>query len=92
MSEYLVRIELTRPAGIPDADWDDVLTREAAHGRELRAAGTIVRIWRVPGTSSNVGVWSADTATELHEFLTGMPAHPYMKVDVQALAQHYLEA
>jgi muconolactone D-isomerase len=92
MNEYLVRIEVTRPADMSDADWDDLMSRESAHARELYAADTIERMWRVPGTTSNVGVWAAATTTELHEYLSGMPARPYMKIEVQALAQHYLEA
>lgn len=91
MSEYLVRITVNRPVAMSDSQWESVLRREAEHAGRYRATGAIVRIWRVPGTTANVGIWSAQTATELHDKLAALPAFPYMKVDVQPLAQHYLE-
>lgn len=91
MNEYLVRITVNRPVAMVDSQWESVLRREAEHAGRYRAAGTILRIWRLPGTTANVGIWSAQTATELHDKLAALPAFPYMKVDVQALAQHYLE-
>lgn len=91
MNEYLVRITVNRPVAMADSQWDSVLQREAEHAGRYRAAGTILRIWRLPGTTANVGVWSAQSATDLHDKLAALPAFPYMTVDVQPLAQHYLE-
>ncbi|MET0454108.1 MAG: muconolactone Delta-isomerase family protein [Mycobacterium sp.] len=92
MSEFLVHIDLNRPAGMDDSQWGAVLKREAQHAGRYRDDGVIERMWRIPGTTANVGIWSADTATELHELLSTLPAFPHMKVVVQPLAQHYLEA
>jgi muconolactone D-isomerase len=91
VNEYLVQIEVNRPAALDDSEWNVIMKREAEHARRYRETGTIVRIWRLPGTTANVGIWSAGTATQLHESLSALPAFPYMKVVVQPLSQHYLE-
>jgi muconolactone D-isomerase len=89
--EFLVRIEIDLPPDM-DADRRAALTEaEAARGRELRDAGTIARIWRVPGRLANVGVWNAADATELHAAVASLPLFNWMSVTVEPLATHYLE-
>lgn len=92
MPEYLVRITLSRPVAIDDDTWTAVLEAERVVGLDYRRRGVMVRIWRVPGTSANVGVWSASDATELDHLLRGLPAFRFMAIHVEALAVHYLEA
>jgi len=92
MAEFLVRMEIQRPDGIDDSAWTAVLGNERAVALGYRRRGVIARMWRVPGTTGNVGVWNAADASELHSFLSGLPAFPYMKIAVEALALHYLEA
>jgi muconolactone D-isomerase len=91
--EFLVQIE---PSGKPGLEGDgqtELVARERARGRELRASGAIKRIWRIPGRGgSNVGVWEAPDATALHELISSLPAFPWMDVRVTTLAQHPLEA
>ncbi|GAA4683922.1 muconolactone Delta-isomerase [Gordonia humi] len=91
MAEFLVHIRVQRPAGVDDQDWHATLADEARVGADYRRRGVITRIWRLPGTTSNVGVWAAADATELHELLSALPAFPYMTIQVDALASHYLE-
>jgi muconolactone D-isomerase len=90
--EFLVEIQVVFPPDMPAAQLDDVMAREAARGRELKRAGTIVRIWRIPGRRANVGIWRGETADEIHEALTSLPAFPWIDARVTALATHYLEA
>jgi muconolactone D-isomerase len=90
--EFLVRIQVNFPPELPAEQLKDVLDREAVRGRQLQAAGTIVRIWRIPGRRENVGIWSAETVDELHEALMSLPAFPWVDAHVTALATHYLEA
>ena len=92
MSEFLVEITLTRPASISDADWANLLEKEAVRGREHRSRGVINRIWRVPGTRQNIGIWSARDATQLHTEISSLPMFDYMTIHVRPLAEHYLEA
>jgi muconolactone D-isomerase len=68
------------------------LTRaERQVGRELVAEGAIVRIWRLPGRRANIGIWHADDATQLCEFLDRLPLRSWMDAEVVPLALHPLE-
>lgn len=89
--EFLVEIELTVPAELSDEEWDLLTDRERVRGRELQKAGTINRIWRVPGTANNVGIWKAEDASELHSALSSLPLFKYMDIAVKPLAVHPLE-
>lgn len=90
--EFLVQIQVDFPPDMPQEQLADVTAREAARGRALRDAGTIVRIWRVPGRRANVGIWKAESADELHNALTSLPAFPWIDARVTPLATHPLEA
>jgi muconolactone D-isomerase len=92
VAEYLVRITVTRPSAIDDEAWAALLVREREVGLVYRRSGAIQRIWRVPGTTSNVGIWSAADASELDRLLAGLPAFRFMAIRVETLALHYLEA
>jgi muconolactone D-isomerase len=89
--EFLVEIEVRLPPDLPGAERTGLLEKEQIRGRELKDAGTIVRIWRIPGRTANVGVWSAADATGLHEALTSLPVFPYAEARVTPLATHFLE-
>jgi muconolactone D-isomerase len=90
--EFLVQIQVNFPPEMPPEELAAVVEREAARGRQLKDAGTIVRIWRIPGRRANVGVWQADDADGLHAALTSLPAFPWIDAHVTPLATHYLEA
>jgi len=90
--EFLVRIDVDLSADMTEARRRELLDAEAERGRELLASGALRRIWRVPGRSSNVSLYAAADATELHALLTSLPLWPWMDVHVEALAIHPLEA
>jgi muconolactone D-isomerase len=92
VADYLVRITVTRPSAVDDETWAALLAQEREVGLGYRRTGPLQRIWRVPGTTSNVGIWSAANATELDRLLAGLPAFRFMTIQVEALALHYLEA
>ena len=92
MAEYLVRIVVRRPDNVDDETWTSVLAAERAAGLDYRRRGVLRRIWRLPGTTANVGLWSAVDASELDRLLAGLPAFRYMTITTEALALHYLEA
>jgi muconolactone D-isomerase len=90
--EFLVQMQINLP---PDHDAEDaarIRGAEAARAAELLDAGAIVRIWRVPGRTANVGIWEAADATELHDLLASLPLAPWMDITVSPLATHYVEA
>lgn len=90
--EFLVRIDVRLPPDLAADVRAELTARERVRGTALREAGTIVRIWRIPGRQANAGIWRATDATELHDLLASLPLFPWMEIDVQALAVHPLEA
>lgn len=90
--EFLVQIQVHFPPEMPEEQLADVMAREAARGRELKDAGMIVRIWRIPGRRANVGIWQAETVDGIHEAITSLPVFPWIDARVTPLATHYLEA
>jgi muconolactone D-isomerase len=90
MSEFLVEIEIELPPSTPADERAALVAAEAARGKELRDAGSIVRMWRIPGRRANVGIWRADDASALHELVSSLPLFPWMNVQVRPLADHYL--
>jgi muconolactone D-isomerase len=86
--EFLVNIEVGWPA---DGDPDElarITAAERVRGRELGEAGTIKRMWRVPGRRANWGIWEAEDATALHAAISSLPLFPYLDVEVIPLAAH----
>jgi muconolactone D-isomerase len=92
VQEYLVRIQVALPADMPAGRSAELAAAERERGVQLRSQGAIQRIWRLPGQTANVGVWAAGSASELHELIGSLPLHPWMSVEVTALAVHPLEA
>ena len=90
MPRYLVRITVNLPPDMPAGEREELMERERERGRELKRAGTIVDMWRIPGRQANVGIWSAPSATTLHEALTSLPVWRYAEIDVTPLADHHL--
>jgi muconolactone D-isomerase len=90
VAEFLVEIEIEWPPAMPGDERAALLAAEAERGRELRRAGALVRIWRIPGRRANVGLWEAADATELHGLLSSLPVFPWMNIQVRPLAEHDL--
>lgn len=91
MTEFLVSIQISVRGELDSRRLDELRAAELEAGRELIARGVIHRIWRLPGTTDNVGIWRAADASELHSHLAALPLFPYMQVQVTPLAIHPLE-
>jgi muconolactone D-isomerase len=86
--EFLVSVEIDWPAdGDPELR-ERLFAAELERGRELARAGTMKRLWRVPGRWANWGLWEAPDATALHEALSSLPLWPWMSIHVHPLARH----
>ena len=86
--EFLVEIETKWP---PDGDPDrraKLGSAESARAKELAAQGILKKLWRIPGTWRNVGLWEAPDATALHHALSSLPLFPWLTITVRPLAQH----
>jgi len=85
---FMVRIDVSLPADMPQSGKDDLRKRENARAHELIAARKLRRIWRIVGTTANYGIWEADSLDELHTNLGSLPLYPYMKIEVTPLIAH----
>ena len=89
--EYLVTMTTHVPAGTPEQAVEDIRTREAAHSRELVAAGHLLRLWRPPlqpGEWRTLGLFAAADADRLEEVLASMPLRVWRTDEVTPLAPH----
>jgi muconolactone D-isomerase len=86
--EFLVHIEVRWPGDGDPAEHARLVEAERARARELAAAGTIRRLWRIPGRRANYGLWAAPDATALHDAISSLPFFPWLDVEVTALAEH----
>ncbi|GAA1628711.1 muconolactone Delta-isomerase [Leucobacter chromiireducens] len=86
--EFLVNIQIDWPRDLSEETIARVSAEERQMAAELAQAGTLVRMWRVPGRRENWGLWRAADATALHRVISALPVWPYMSVTVHSLAQH----
>jgi muconolactone D-isomerase len=63
---FMVNIEVSVPADLPQKDKDDLRRRETDRAIELIKANKLRRIWRIVGQVANFSVWEADSLEELH--------------------------
>ena len=89
--EYLVTMTTHVPDGTPEQAVDDIRAREAAHSRELAAAGHLLRLWRPPlqpGEWRSLGLFAAADGGQLEEVLASMPLRVWRTDEVTLLAPH----
>jgi muconolactone D-isomerase len=89
--EYLVTMTTHVPEGTPEADVQEIRTREAARSRELATQGHLLRLWRPPlqpGEWRTLGLFAADSGGELEEVLASMPLRVWRTDAVTPLSPH----
>jgi muconolactone D-isomerase len=86
--EYLVETAVHWPLDGDPQRLAALALAEADRAKTLTAQGTLKRLWRVPGTRNNVGLWQAADATELHQALSSLPFFPWMSIQVRPMAVH----
>jgi muconolactone D-isomerase len=84
--DFLVRVDFARAYELPEDERVALIERERSTGRELLSKGVIRQLWRLPGTRTNIGIWSAADADALEEALASLPIRPYAEIQVTALA------
>lgn len=86
--EFLVRTENRLPYDTPDEERDRLRKAERERAQQLRDAGILKRLWRVPGRNATVGLYEAGDPAELHDALASLPMWKWLEVSVEALATH----
>jgi len=89
--EFLVSVQTRLPPDMDEERRAELLAAEAAYAQGLLASGVINRIWRVPGRTASIGVWSSEDATVLHDHLVGLPLFRWLDITVTPLTTHPFE-
>lgn len=90
-SEFLITMAVSVPPGTPPAQVDDTLSREARRARELAAQGHLRRLWSLPaeaGARRALGLWQANSDTEMAAIVDALPLRPWMTVETVPLTPH----
>ena len=86
--EFLVEISNGGPADGDPAQAKELAAAESKRAAELAKDGVLRKLWRIPGTRQNVGLWEAEDATALHQALSSLPFFPWLTIAVRPLAAH----
>ena len=89
--EFLVEFEFSVPDGTPDAEVEERVSAEGAASAALAREGHLERLWRppvTPGERKAVGLYRADSQTQLEAILRALPMSGWMHVSVTPLAPH----
>lgn len=86
--EFLVHTTNNLSPDTPEERRLELQRAERARAAELREAGILKKLWRVPGTRSSIGWYEAKDPTELHEALSSLAFFPWMEIVVEPLATH----
>lgn len=86
--EFLVRFETNLPFTMSADEVAGLKSAERERAQELRQAGILKKLWRIPGRKATVGLWAAADATELHDALASLPQFAWMDASVEPLATH----
>ncbi len=89
--EFLVEFEIVVPAGTSEAEVKHRERAEAAAATRLVEEGHLLRVWKRPlstGETTVLGLYHAESETELHGLLGALPLYEWMTVTVTGLERH----
>jgi muconolactone D-isomerase len=87
--DYLVKAAPTqRFLDLSAAEVEELIARERTVATALMAEGAITWIWRLPGTTTSVAIWNAESAETLDAHLETLPIFPYQDIEITELAPH----
>jgi len=89
--EFFVEFEVTVPAGTAASEVDSREEDEATAAAQLARQGNLLRIWKLParsGDAPTLGLYRADSRSELDALLRALPLYEWMRVVVTPLDRH----
>lgn len=89
--EFLVEFELNVPVGTPESEVEARESAEASAAASLVHEGHLVRLWKQPlatGESKIVGLYRAESESQLDGLLAALPLYDWMRVTVTSLEPH----
>jgi muconolactone D-isomerase len=84
--EFLVEFEVDVPDGTPESEVKRRERAEASIAGRLAEKGHLVRVWRRQGKV--LGLYRADSRSELDGLLAALPLHDWMQVTATPLETH----
>jgi muconolactone D-isomerase len=89
--DFLVEFELDVPAGTSETEVEDLERAEAVAATKLADEGHLLRVWTRPlptGETKVLGLYRAESETELDGLLSALPLYEWMTVTVTGLERH----
>jgi muconolactone delta-isomerase len=89
--EFLVGFDVNVPDGAARPEVEERLSNEAAAAAKLAEEGHLIRIWKppvAPGEAKALGLYRADSRSQLDGLLDALPLADWMRVTVTALEPH----
>ena len=89
--EFLVEFEVNIPDGTPESEVKDRENAETSAAAKLADEGHLVRLWKppvAPGETRVLGLYRADSETQLDGLLGALPLSAWMRVTVTPLEPH----
>jgi muconolactone D-isomerase len=89
--DFLVEFEINVPVGTSESEVNDREKAEAVAAAKLVEDGHLVRLWKIPVTYGDpkvLGLYRAESETELDALLAALPLAEWMCVTITALAVH----
>jgi muconolactone D-isomerase len=90
--EFLVEFELVVPAGTPQSEIDERERGESAATTQLANEGHLLRVWSTTfsktGGPTVIGLYRAESPSELEDLLRRLPLYEWMRVGITALGTH----
>jgi muconolactone delta-isomerase len=86
--EFLTTFTVAVPSAADAGVVEELEQRESQRTSELAADGLLIRLWRLPGNSRNLGHWQAHDARQLRDILASLPLAAWLQVETVALTRH----
>ncbi len=89
--EFLVEFEVNVPDGAPATEVEARTTAEASAAASLVDRGHLVRLWKLPtapGETKALGLYRADSESQLAGLLDALPLSDWMQITVTPLEPH----
>jgi muconolactone D-isomerase len=86
--DFLVEFDVEVPAGTSEIEVEDRERAELVAATKLADDGHLLRVWKRPGETTVLGLYRADSETELDGLLRALPLYEWMTVTVTGLERH----
>ncbi|HUE25441.1 MAG TPA: muconolactone Delta-isomerase family protein [Solirubrobacteraceae bacterium] len=89
--EFLIEFEINVPAGAPESEVTAREDAEAAAAAKLEDEGHLLRLWKrriTPGETRPIGLYRADSETEMDDLMRALPLYDWMRVTITPLEHH----